>query len=130
MASLLERIAHHESGRAAACITYGIKNYSHQHRQRHAALAPWRLSCASGPRAGKLSYDVLGGSGGGNFVFRIDHPRQRRRRCRISTTIPGAGVFGPLEIGVQLERMRDAARSLVHTDWGQRCIRRVAAALL
>jgi stage V sporulation protein SpoVS len=128
MASL-ERVAFHEAGHAVACLCFGapiirvtINADPHCHRGRwHSesdmALAHIAVVCLSGP-ASEITYvgPITDNSDD------VDYAMARRYLAE-------DGV-DPVMIGVEFERLRDAAHRLVRTDWAQQRIRLIADALL
>jgi hypothetical protein len=126
--SFRERLATHEAGHVVGALTYGIPLVSVTITGLpHALCASYRpprgLACESlltfllaGPEAEKEYCGAV--DDGGN---RIDYDHARRELAR---------QFGPLHVGFQLARYRDAAERLVRSPWGATRIAQVSRALL
>jgi hypothetical protein len=130
MMSLLERIAYHESGHAAAALTFGMPiirvtidaDPPHCHRGRWRSKSDMALAnivtlCLCGPAA-EIAYvgPITDNSD------HIDHAMARRYLAE--------GGVDPVLIGVEIGRLGDAADRLVRTDWARRRIGLMAHALL
>jgi hypothetical protein len=127
-ASFRERIAIHESGHVCAAIIFGVP-VTHAtierapHVQCSSFRAPHGLACEAlltfYLAGGEAEKEFFGASDdGGN---RIDYQNARSELAR---------QFGPLQVGFQLERYRDAAHRLVRSQWGATRIAQVSRALL
>jgi hypothetical protein len=130
MVSWRERVAIHEASHACVCILYNIPIVSISidgdmpNLFRDLWLAPAGLDsvqcmatlCLAGIEAEKAFCGSFDDGGNSDDVVMARHYLSRR--------------FGPLQIGIELERARTAASNLVRSAWGERCIRRVAAALV
>jgi hypothetical protein len=128
-ASLVERIAYHESGHIAACVTFAVPVISatvvdrplvHRGALRRANLALEIVGtiCFAGPAAEELfcGPPPPGHGGGEEDDYRMAYEHLRRR-------------VGALRRGVEFERLRDSARRLVASPWARSAIPRLAAAL-
>ncbi len=127
----LYRIAVHEAAHCVACIVYGIPIWSvtidgsnpHMHQgawQPPDGLDALECLCTMGLVASEAEK-----------VFCDGKPVEGSDRDDVDSVLRAlAQYYSPLEINVQLERMRGAAERLVKTDWARRVIPRIADELL
>lgn len=126
-ASLLERVAYHEAGHAAAAFAIPIVSVTvdngrpAMHRGRYHAPPDLGLEtmctlCLAGAAAEVFFCGPITDNSD-----QTDYEMARRYLLR---------SYDPLWIGVALARHADAAASLVRTPWAQHRIRLIAAALL
>lgn len=124
-----KRAAYHEIGHVIAAITYGIPIISvsintatpHMHRGNYhpppgIGLEAMVTLCLAGPAAETFYVGPIT-DGSDETDYRMAREYLSRR-------------YDTLEIGVQLNRMRDAADKLVRTQWARDRIERISAALL
>jgi hypothetical protein len=125
--SLVERIAYHEIGHVAACVTYAVPIIS-------ATVIDRPLVRRGGLRSA-LGVEIVGticfagsaaeelfcgppppGDRGDGFDFEVAYRHLRQHA-------------GPLRLGLEFERLRDSARRLVASPWARSAIPKLAAAL-
>jgi hypothetical protein len=129
MVSLRQRISFHEAGHTTAALVYNIPiitvsidaDVPHLHRGHYRAPANIGLErlvtmCLAGPAAER--YFV------GPITDGSDATDYRMAREYLSRK------YDALEIGFQMNRLRDAADKLVSTEWARDRIERISAALL
>jgi hypothetical protein len=123
------RAAFHEAGHCAAAIIFGIPiihvtieaDAGHLYRGHYRERAYLGLErivtmCLAGPAAEEFFCGPIE-----DGTDRADYAMARHYLAR---------RFDPLQIGVEIARLRDASHRLVRTPWAQQRIRLVAAALL
>ena len=129
MNSASERAAYHEAGHCAAAIAYGIPIIAvtiegeaghlvrgHYRERPDLALECIATLCLAGPAAEEVFCGPIT-----DGTDRTDYEMARHHLAR---------QFDPLRIGVEITRLRDAAKRLVRTPWAQQRIGLIAAALL
>jgi hypothetical protein len=125
---LLRRVATHEAGHIAACITYGVPIISatvidrpHVHRgplRSALGLEIVGVICFSGPAAEELFCGPPSpGDDGSYHDFAMAYAHLERQ-------------VGALRRGLEFERLRDSARRLVRTPWARARVPLLAAALI
>jgi len=124
-----QRCAVHEAGHAGACLCLGIPitavtidaanphcTRARYRPQHEAGLECLVTMCLAGPMAEVMACGPIT-DGGDQTDYQMARDYLARR-------------FGPLQIGAEIARLRDAAARLVRTQWARQRIETIAAALL